>query len=127
MPQEVREKIKRIADTSEMTVSATQDTPVFAVPPKVQELPSKEEAADPYPALAAEVLRLIGEFDGSRMGYGENDAQAVENIAQQLHDPVQRAGIHRLLRSFLDHAGPEEEIGADVALCMEQIEALTFR
>ena len=124
MPQEVREKIKRIADTSEMTVSATQDTPVFAVPPKVQELPSKEEAADPYPALAAEVLRLIGEFDGSRMGYGENDAQAVENIAQQLHDPVQREGIHRLLRSFLDHAGPEEEIGADVALCMEQIEAL---
>ncbi len=59
------------------------------------------------------------------MGYGENDAQAVENIARQLHDPVQRAGIHRLLRSFLDPMpARKEEIGADVALCMEQIAEL---
>ena len=41
------------------------------------------------------MLRLVGEFDGSRMGYGEDDAQAVENIAQQLHDPVQREEIRR--------------------------------
>ena len=33
MPQAVRDEIKRIADTSEMTISATQDAPVFAVPP----------------------------------------------------------------------------------------------
>lgn len=95
-----------------------------AVPPRVQEPPQKEEAPDPYPVLAAQVLRLIGEFDGSRMDYGEDDAQAVENIARQLHDPVQREGIHELLRSFLDHADPEEEIAVDVALCLEQIEAL---
>ena len=125
MPQAVRDEIKRIADTSEMTISATQDAPVFVVPPRVQEPPQKEEAPDPYPALAAQVLRLIGEFDGSRMDYGEDDAQAVENIARQLHDPVQREGIHELLRSFLDHADPEEEIAVDVALCLEQIEALT--
>ena len=92
MPQAVREEIQRIADTSEMTISATQDAPVFAVPPRVQEPPQKEELADPYPELAAQVLRFVGEFDGSRMGYGEDDAQAVENIAQQLHDPVQREG-----------------------------------
>ena len=102
MPQAVREEIQRVADTSEMTISATQDAPVFAVPPRVQEPPQKEEAPDPYPTLAAQVLRLIGEFDGSRMDYGEDDAQAVENIARQLHDPVQREGIHELLRSFLD-------------------------
>ena len=124
MPQAVREEIQRVADTSEMTISATQDAPVFAVPPRVQEPPQKEEAPDPYPTLAAQVLRLIGEFDGSRMDYGEDDAQAVENIARQLHDPVQREGIHELLRSFLDHAGPEEEIASDAALCLEQIEAL---
>ena len=52
--------------------------------------------------LAAQVLRFVGEFDGSRMGYGEDDAQAVENISQQLHDPVQREEIRRLLQSFLD-------------------------
>ena len=121
MPQAVREEIQRIADTSEMTISATQDAPVFAVPPRVQEPPQKEELADPYPELAAQVLRLIGEFDGSRMGYGEDDAQALENIAQQLHDPVQREEIRRLLQSFLDHADPEEEIAVDITLCMEQI------
>ena len=124
MPQAVREEIQRIADTSEMTISATQDAPVFAVPPRVQEPPQKEEPADPYLELAAQVLRFVGEFDGSRMDYGEDDAQAVENIAQQLHDPVQREEIRRLLQSFLDHADPEEEIAVDITLCMEQIAEL---
>ena len=125
MPQAVREEIQQIADTSEMTVSATQDAPVFAVPPRVQEPPQKEELADPYPELAAQVLRFVGEFDGSRMGYGEDNAQAVENIAQQLHDPIQSEEIRRLLRSFLDHADPEEEIAVDITLCMEQIAELS--
>ena len=124
MPQAVRDEIQRIADASEMTISATQDASVFAVPLRAQEPPQKEEAPDPYPALAAQVLRLIGEFDGSRMDYGEDDAQAVENIARQLHDPAQREELYELLRSFLDHADPEEEIAVDVALCLEQIEAL---
>ena len=124
MPQAVREEIQRIADTSEMTISVTQDAPVFAVPPRAQEPPQKEELADPYPELAAQVLRFVGEFDGSRMDYGEDDAQAVENIAQQLHDPVQREEIRRLLQSFLDHADPEEEIAVDITLCMEQIAEL---
>ena len=124
MPQTVREEIQRVADASEMTVSATQDAPVFTVPPRVQEPPQKEEPADPYPELAAQVLRFVGEFDGSRMGYGEDDAQAVENIARQLHDPVQREEIRRLLQSFLDHADPEEEIAVDITLCMEQIAEL---
>ena len=124
MPQTVREEIQRIADSSQMTVSATQDAPVFTVPPRVQEPPQKEEPADPYPELAAQVLRFVGEFDGSRMGYGEDDAQAVENIARQLHDPVQREEIRRLLQSFLDHADPEEEIAVDVTLCIEQIAEL---
>ena len=124
MPQAVRDEIKRIADSSEMTISATQDAPVFTVPPRAQEPPQKEETADPYPELAAQVLRFVGEFDGSRMDYGEDDAQAVENIAQQLHDPVQREEIRRLLQSFLDHADPEEEIAVDITLCMEQIAEL---
>lgn len=123
MPQEVRDRIQQVADSSEMTVSATQNAPVFSVPPK-QEPPQKEEPADHYPEVAAQVLRLIGEFDGSRMGYGEDDAQAVENIAQQLHNTAQRQEIRALLQSFLDHADPEEEVAADVALCMEQIDEL---
>lgn len=70
------------------------------------------------------MLRLIGEFDGSRMGYGDDDAQAAANIAQQLHNTVQRQEIRALLQSFLDHTDPEEEIAADVALCMERINEL---
>ena len=46
MPQAVREEIQHIADTSEMTVSATQDTPVFSVPPRVPEPPQREEATE---------------------------------------------------------------------------------
>ena len=123
MPQEIRERIQQVADTSEMTVSATQNTPVFSVPPR-EESPKKEQSAARSPALAAQVLRLMGEFDSSRMGYGEDDAQAVENIAHQLQNTTQRQEIHALLQSFLDHADPEEEITADVALCMEQIDEL---
>ena len=37
MPQTVRGEIQRIADTSEMTISATQDTSVFTVPPSEKE------------------------------------------------------------------------------------------
>lgn len=122
MPQAVREEIQRIADTSELTISTTQDAPVFTMPPKEQ--PKKEEPADPYSVLAAQVLRFGGEFDGSLTEYGENHAQAVENIAQQLQNLVQREEIHALLQSFLDHADPEEEITADIALCMEQIAEL---
>ena len=123
MPQEVRDRIQQVADTSEMTVSTTQNAPVFSVPPR-EEPPQKEETADLYPVLAAQVLRLMGEFDGSRMSYGEDDAQAVANIAQQLRNTVQRQEIRALLQSFLDHTDPEEEIAADVALCMERINEL---
>ena len=48
----------------------------------------------------------------------------MENIAQQLHDPVQREEIRRLLQSFLDHADLEEEIAVDITLCMEQLAEL---
>ena len=59
------------------------------------------------------------------MGYGEDDAQAVENIAQQLHDPDSAGGNPAgLLQSFRDHADPEEEIAVDITLCMEQIAEL---
>ena len=57
MPQEIRDRIQQVADTSEMTVSTTQNAPVFSVPPR-EEPPQKEETADLYPVLAAQVLRL---------------------------------------------------------------------
>ena len=45
MPQEIRDRIQQVADTSEMTVSTTQNAPVFSVPPR-EEPPQKEETAE---------------------------------------------------------------------------------
>ena len=56
---------------------------------QVQEPPQKEEAPDPYPVLAAQVLRLIGESDGSRMDYGEDDAQAAVSYTHRAQEEVQ--------------------------------------
>ena len=79
MPQTVRDEIQRIADTSQMTISTTQDAPVFSVPPKEQEQPemfqrtSKQYPPDtePYiycewsesPVFADETRYNVGEFD----------------------------------------------------------------
>ena len=37
MPEEIREEIQKVADTTEMSVSATQDAPVFSTPPRTAE------------------------------------------------------------------------------------------
>ena len=34
MPEEIREKIQKVAAATEMSISATQDTPVFSTPPQ---------------------------------------------------------------------------------------------
>ena len=47
MPQAVREEIQRIADTSEMTISVTQDAPVFAVPPRYRNRLKKKNRQTP--------------------------------------------------------------------------------
>ena len=50
LPEEIREEIQKIAATSEMTVSATQDTPVFSTPPQEPErVQDKEQAGNPEP------------------------------------------------------------------------------
>ena len=59
MPQAVREEIQRIADTSQMTISATQDAPVFSVPPKVQEPPQREELPAPPPVRREKVSPTV--------------------------------------------------------------------
>ena len=56
---------------------------------------------NPNSKLAAQVLYFIGEFDGSRMGYGDTEAQAVETVAEQLHGPARREEIQRLCKSFM--------------------------
>ena len=59
MPQTVRDQIQHIADTSEMTVSATQDAPVFHTPPKVQEPPQKKKPQTPIPSWRPKCCILL--------------------------------------------------------------------
>ena len=47
LQEEVKEQIRQVAATSEMTVSATQDTPVFSTPPQRSE-PVQEENRAPW-------------------------------------------------------------------------------
>jgi N12 class adenine-specific DNA methylase len=51
LPEDVRARIEHIAATSEATISATQDAPVFSTPPLVREpAPISTEASEPaYP------------------------------------------------------------------------------
>ena len=62
------------------------------------------------------LLQITGDFFYLRLFRGKGRGQ--------LHDPVQREEIRRLLQSFLDHADLEEEIAVDITLCMEQIAEL---
>lgn len=50
LPEEINERIREIAATSEMTVSATQDAPVFSTPPQEPErVQDMEQAREPEP------------------------------------------------------------------------------
>ena len=110
MPQEVREKIKRIADTSEMTVSPPRIRRCSPYRPRAGTTPQKKKPQTPIPHWA-EVLRLIGEFDAPVWVTAKMHAQAVENIAQQLHDPVQREESIGCFALSLTMPAREEESG----------------
>ena len=43
MPEVIKAEIRKVAATTEMSISATQDTPVFSTPPQV---PEQEHAPD---------------------------------------------------------------------------------
>ena len=98
MPQAVREEIQRIADTSEMTISATQDAPVFAVPPRVQEPPQKEEPADPYPELAA---RFMEHYNAGVERYCPAMANAAATLAELQRRGWQQAVLSASRRDYL--------------------------
>ena len=59
LPEEIREEIQKIAATSEMSISATQDAPVFSTPPKepervqdVEQTVEPEQVQEPEPEKA---------------------------------------------------------------------------
>ena len=93
MPQEVREEIQRIADTSEMDHFRPPRTRrCSSCRPGYRNHLKKKNWQTSTRSWPPKCCAFVGEFDGSRMGYGEDDAQAVENIAQQLHDPRSAGG-----------------------------------
>ena len=59
MPEVVKAKIRKIAMTTEMSISATQDAPVFSVPPQA---PEKEAPEAPAPESSLEGKPTVREL-----------------------------------------------------------------
>lgn len=123
MPQAVREEIQRIADTSEMTISVTQDAPVFAVPPRVQEPPQKKNRQTPTRSWLPRCCALWESLTVPAWAMAKMTPKRWKISPSSFTTPF-REEIRRLLQSFLDHADLEEEIAVDITLCMEQIAEL---
>ena len=66
LPDAIKEQIQRFADSSEMTISATQDASVFSVSPAGKEsVLEAEPAAAPKPVTADEISDAIIQWNGS--------------------------------------------------------------
>lgn len=90
LPEEVKEQVRRVAATSEMAVSDTQDTPVFSTPPQRTE-PVQEEKRAPgwedYNSIKEAhpdsiVLYQVGDFYEL---YGEDAKAAAPLLDIQTH------------------------------------------
>lgn len=86
LPEEVKEQIRQVAATSEMTVSATQDTPVFSTPPQAQ-AESRAQWWDEYNSIKEThpdsiVLYQVGDFYEM---YGEDARAAAPLLDIQIH------------------------------------------
>ena len=113
MPQAVREEIQRIADPAELTISATQDAPVFTAPPRVQE---------PGPADAGEQAQKEESLPPP-----PNRSRRERITFTTLHPEVPRDQRHdfHITDDALGHGTPSEKYAANVAAIrtLKQIEA----
>ena len=100
--------------------------PVASAKPEPPALPAETETVDPFPGLAGQVLRFYGEFEGSlnAIGLGSTEEKIRTELEKRLRNPEERSAILDTLRSYLDHADPEEELTAELELLIEELEAL---
>ena len=96
-------------------------------PAQSEPSPAEREMPD-YNDLAERLIRFYQEFDPydyrDNMELGETDEDAIATLEAQLQAEGARAGILETLQSFLDETDPEEEIAVDLALFIEELEAL---
>ena len=70
MPESVKAQIREVAETTEMTISATQDASVFSTPSRVKEQPQPEQSGN---EMWQKYSRFKAEFDGSIVMYQVGD------------------------------------------------------
>ena len=96
-------------------------------PAQSEPSPAEREMPD-YGDLAERLIRFYQEFDPydyrDNMELGETDEDAIATLEAQLQAEGARAGTLETLQSFLDETDPEEEIAVDLALFIEELEAL---
>ena len=64
LPELIREQIQEIAATSEMTISATQDAPVFSTPARTEPVQEQERpATEPLTDLQKKAAEIAGRYE----------------------------------------------------------------
>ena len=142
MPEVVKAKIRKIAMTAEMSISATQDAPVFSVPPQVPEqeqskqdavpqgVPTIRELYEKYVPIVKELVLADAAYQNACANSDRENAylegnEAVLRAVRTIEDPVflrlyfDNATFHnRLHRDVLDStyatlSQPQQEHGQD--------------
>ena len=64
LPELIREQVQEIADTSELTVSATQDAPVFSTPARTEPVQEQDRpATEPLTDLQKKAAEIAGRYE----------------------------------------------------------------
>ena len=142
MPEVVKSKIRKIAMTAEMSISATQDAPVFSVPPQVpeqeqskqdavpQSVPTIRELYEKYVPIVKELVLADAAYQNACSNSDRENAylegnEAVLRAVRTIEDPVflrlyfDNTTFHnRLHRDVLDStyatlSQPQQEHGQD--------------
>ncbi len=124
MPEVVKAKIRKIAMTAEMSISATQDAPVFSVPPQVpeqeqskqdavpQSVPTIRELYEKYVPIVKELVLADAAYQNACANSDKENAylegnEAVLRAVRTIEDPV-------FLRLYFDNATFHNRLHRDV-------------
>ena len=124
MPETVKAQIRKIAMTAEMSISATQDAPVFSVPPQVpeqeqtkqdtvpQSSPTIRELHEKYVSIVKGLVLADTAYQNACVNSDKENAylegnEAILRAVHTIEDPV-------FLRLYFDHATFHNRLHRDV-------------
>lgn len=107
LPEPIQDQIQYIAATTEMTISATQDAPVFSAPAQPEQKRAEAEMEPPAPEAPPAAISPVRLY---------RDALA------HLTDVVRQSGFYGYLRDRdTDYDSAKDELDTELAYFMEEI------